>query len=232
MTASGLPSASYPQNIANLPVKENGIIIWANDVNQLESEVEAIETAIGVNPQIEYSPPFGPPVTYASESAKISAWGLGLNNPYLSLELDNFGVQWQQSSEPNGVDFQIQHPPMQVKYDTHGYFDGTLMTARATGLYLITQRQQWQYRPVGWCRCCCWVNGNQRRQCVWSYDQFPQGSDYYGQTYNGEYGETWTSHFEHLAQGDQVRLTLGNATDVQQLQCVSSTFEAYYLRNL
>jgi hypothetical protein len=224
--------ASFPQSIASWTDRINGEIIWAADPNSLAAEIIAIETAIGVNPQIEYSPPFGPPVTYASESAKISAWGLGLNNPYISLELDTFNVQWQQSSEPNGVDFQIQHPPFRVKYDTHGYFDGTCMTVRATGLYLITQHQQWEYRPRGWCRSCCWVNGNRRRQDIFHYDSFPQGSDYYGQTYNGEYGETETAHFEHLVAGDTVRLTLGNATDVQQLQCVSSTFEAYFLRNL
>lgn len=224
--------AAYPKSIVSWTDRVNGEIIWAADPNSLAYEIQAIETAIGVNPQVEYSPPFGPPIQYDSESAKISAWGLGLNNPYLSLELDSFDVDWQQSTGPNGVDFQIYHPPFRVRHDTHRYFDGVCMTVRATGLYLVTQRQQWEYRPRGWCRSECHVNGERRRQCVWSFDQFPQGSNYYGQTYNGEYGETQTAHFEHMVAGDIVRVTLGNATDKQQLRCVQSSFDAYFLRNL
>jgi hypothetical protein len=222
----------FPKSIVSWTDRVNGEIIWAADPNSIAAEVVAIEKAIGINPQVEYSPPFGPPIQYASEAAKISAWGLGLNNPYLSLQLDEFDIDWQQSTNINGPDFLVSHPPFHVRRDTHNYFDGLCMTVRATGLYLVIQHQEWEYRPSGWCRNQCHVNGECRRQCVWDFDQFPQGNNRFGQTYNGERGFTDTIHFEHMVAGDLVRLFLGNATDKQHLRCHTSTFEAYFLRNL
>ena len=222
----------YPKSIVSWTDRINGEIIWAADPNSIAAEVVALENAIGVNPSVESNPPFGPPQQYSSLSSRVSAAMLQTEHPFISLELDNFRINWQQSHGLNAVDFMQFHPPFRVRHDDWHYFDGTCMTVRAAGLYLVIQNQQWEYRPSGWCRCHCRINDDVRRQCVWNFDQFPQGNNRFGQTYNGEFGYTDTIHFEILDKDDIVRLTLGNATDVDDLLCMESTFEAYYLRQM
>jgi hypothetical protein len=65
--------AIYPNSIFPWTQRQNNIdVVWAADPNELAAEIQAIESIIGTNPNIETHPPTGNNVTYGSLSSRVS----------------------------------------------------------------------------------------------------------------------------------------------------------------
>src|ERR1700735_744295 len=91
-----MATSVYPTGIISWVPRINCVdIVWANDPNSLANEITSIEQTVGVNPQIEKSPPTtiaGPTVSYGNVDARVSD---AMNNnllPYTYLKGIDFYI--------------------------------------------------------------------------------------------------------------------------------------------
>ena len=125
-------------------------IVFAVDVNTLASEIIAIETNVGVNPQIEPTPPTGLPITYASMSARLTD---AINNnqlPVCHLQNPQFFL--------NNVDKQVQNKFV-TAYDPFKMFNGVDMTIPASGWWTVSATQTWGWWDDGYVHFQITING-------------------------------------------------------------------------
>lgn len=143
------------------PVYPNGIFPWtdrvdeedidfANDINSTVADLESVETTLGTTPQIEPSPPSGNPITYPTVSARISDAMDNSQLPYVSLGASTFTC-------PNNTSGNLI--PYQRNLDPFNSYNGTDITAPASGWWIINTVQTWNWWNDGYSHHMLCLNG-------------------------------------------------------------------------
>lgn len=126
-------------------------IVFAEDVNPIVAEIESIENTIGTTPNIEPSPPQGGgPVTYSSISSRITAAMDNSNLPVVSLGNSSFTC-------PNDSSGTLI--PWQIRFDPFNCYNGTDVTAPASGWWIVTANHSWNWWNDGYSHHMLCLNG-------------------------------------------------------------------------
>lgn len=216
-----------------LAVYPNGIVPWTNrvdkvntvfaaDPNQLAAEIIAIEATVGTNPQVEYAPPVGNQVVYPSMSARLHDVQMGSQLPVVALTNNSFTVKSQT---------QIGNTFSSL-YDPFSYFNGTDITIKANGWYLITMNQKVEWYSSGFMMIRITLAGDELTSDVWSWD-FPENAD------TDSDGDSWEKNWRimsatwqgSLAAGQRISATTWNGTSKGQVTCTESYLRASYIRS-
>jgi hypothetical protein len=223
-------AAAYPNSLLNWTARVNSQTVQAADPNTLAAEIDAIESAIGTNPQNEPSPLTNSVVSYANLSQRVSAAYLQSGHPYIGIS-GSFNVSHSASLVFNpGTPTRPTGPPGTV-YPAYVGVSGNI-TIQDSGLWLINANQSWDYAQSGWVQHVLYVAGAQVRRSVFSYDQFPSGgSNSFGERFINQYGMTETTYLGRINAGSVVRVASGNYTNRSPILVESATLTAYYLRS-
>jgi hypothetical protein len=173
-------SAVYPNGIVPWsPRVDKQNTVYAADPNTLAAEIQAIEGAIGTNPQIEYAPPIGTQISYASMSARLHDVQMGNQIPACSVANNSFTVKNNGSTHVNSY---------VADYDPFSMFNGTDITIKAIGWYYITANQMFDHASSGWVEIQLSINNLVRTEDWWSWD-FPENKS----------GGSWNSSSKTLS---------------------------------
>jgi hypothetical protein len=146
-----------------VPVFPNGIFSWidrvdqqsvdfAGDINSVASDLISVESTLGTNPQKEPSPPSGgTPLTYATVSARISDAMQGAQLPVCVLS----GIPAIVNNTSAGLLNNYT-----VAYDPFSYFNGTDITIKNAGWYIVNAHQYWTWWNDGFAHQFLTVNGS------------------------------------------------------------------------
>lgn len=221
-----MTNAVFPKSIAPWTDRIDEVdVIWANDPNTLAAEIIAIETVLGVMPQVEKSPYIGNPVTYASVDARMSDLLAGTLHPWVQLSATNFYCY--NNEQYKG---QYGHCNSYNKvYDEYNLYNGSDITIQASGLYLIIGQQTWEWHDSGYCFHHCYVDNNWRCGDRWYWNFASTGPGHYQDT------RTMTTYFSTLipvTAGQRVQGISENGTSRNPYHVLSSSLSAYCLRKL
>lgn len=221
-------AASYPKTIASWTNRVDQVdTVWAADPNTLASEILAVETTVGPMPQVEPNSPAWTPVTYSSMSARVSDAMVNGRAPYAELYAANFSVGYGSALSAYGVFNNYSRVE-----DSWGYYNGSDITIRAPGVYVIDAYQAWEYYTAGYVHLMLGINNVFARGSLWQWD-FPRSGP---NVYSASYGERW-AHTEFawmgkLNTGDRVRVASDNGTPRNPYKVINSTLRICYLRSL
>jgi hypothetical protein len=216
--------ASFPKAIANWTNRINGVdIVFAADPNTLAAEIIATETSLGTVPNIEPKPPVGNPVTYANLGARVTAAMLGNNLPFVSLQTQGFNLAFQSNTLDHG-----QRVAFKTVSDVYGFYNGTDVTIRATGIYLVNNYVTWSFFTSGYVASYITINNVDERGDMWKWN-FPQSgpSD---ASYVGRWGTTSSTWMGQLNVGDRLQTVVENGTPLNPYPVVNAQMTVQYLR--
>lgn len=217
----------YPKALASWTSRIDQVdTVWANDPNTLAAEILAVEKTLGTMPQVEGSVPVGSPVTYGSVSARISDAMLQAQHPYVELHRANFNVGYGTALDGYGT-----WNTYSVVEDNWHYFNGSDITIKAPGVYILDAYQTWSAFHSGWMMLKMAVNGTYARGDRWDWNSFPTSGPH-----DAAYWERWAvtsfTWMGKLNTGDRVRIASENATTNSPYNIINSTLRLYYLRSL
>jgi hypothetical protein len=210
----------YPRALVSWTDRIDGTdIVWAADPNRLAAEIISIEQTLGSMPQVEPDPPVGKPVTYSSVSARISDAMLGGQLPYVSITNANFKLG------KGGGYYNGQFNTFnQVVSDNWNYFNGSDITIREEGVYLIDASQSWASNSTGYVMMMLVINTARMRLGRWNWADFdPDGT-------STDYASTDVHWMGTLSEGDRIRIASQNATDKNPTTVTFSNLHVQYLR--
>jgi hypothetical protein len=161
-----MATSVYPTGVIQWTPRINCVdIVWANDPNSLANELVAIETTVGINPQIEKSPPTsaaGPTVAYNTVDKRISD---AMNNnllPYTYLKGVDFWI-------PDGAQhFNVYTPTL----DPYNMYNGQDITIPCDGYWSVFGNQRWNQQGdsfVGLNMNFLYINGDWRHVDYWNW---------------------------------------------------------------
>lgn len=218
----------YPKALSSwTPRIDNVDTIWAADPNTLAAEIVSIEQTIGTMPQVESPMPVGNPVTYANLSERVNAAMLQTEHPYAELYASNFHVRY--GGPLYVLNYAIPNVFKKVS-DNWGYFNGSDITIKAPGLYLIDGFQVWSWYSSGYLLHILTVNDAIVRDDRWDWD-FPKSGPN-SENYRGHWARTGFSAMIPLNKGDRVRIFSQNSTPNKSYLVYGSSFRIYYLKSL
>lgn len=214
----------YPKALASWTDRINNVnTVWAADPNSLAAEIISMEQTLGTMPQVEGGVPVGSPVTYSSVSSRISAAMTSANNPYVELSNSNFNVGY--GTWNDGV-----FNTYKVVEDNWKYFNGSDITAKAPGVYIIDAYQTWEYYTSGYLYLMLAINNSFARGDMWKWN-FPSSGPH-DASYEGRWATTAFTWMGKLNTGDRVRIASANNTAKSPYPVVNSSLRMYYLRSL
>jgi hypothetical protein len=143
---------------------DNVNVDYAEDPNALAGEIIAIETDLGVNPQVEKNIPTGGTSTYATVDARISDTLNRGQIPVCELRGTNQNC-------PSGKPIFNTHS---VAYDPFSMFNGQDITIPCNGWWIVTSSNNWSSPRVntGFSLCTLYMNGGPMHVHCWRWD-FP-----------------------------------------------------------
>lgn len=158
---------SYPNSVFFWqPRIDQQNIVYANDPNTIASEIQAIESTIGTNPNWEFSPPTGSAVQYPTMSARVSAAMNNTELPYAVLtNLPGFFI---------GAGSQIYNSYSRLA-DPYNIWNGTVGTVPCTGWWSIFGQQKWNQHGDnfhGGNIQFIYVNGSWVEADLWNWNEF------------------------------------------------------------
>lgn len=224
-------SAAYPASVLNWTNRINSQTVFAADPNALAAEIEAIETIVGVNPQIESSALVGSSKVFSSLSARVSDAMLQRGHPFIQLQRT---TPWA-VTHSNSTTHVTQNPYGTAPYVQNGYGTQSLQSGvviiQDAGLWMIDAEQRWDYAASGWVMQELYSGGTVLRRNVFSYSQFPSsGSNTYGERFLGLNGHTQTTFLGRLSAGTRISVASGNYTSSNPLNVNSMTLALYFIR--
>jgi hypothetical protein len=197
--------AAYPSSIFPWTPRINNVnIVWAADPNSLAAEIQAIESIIGTNPNIEPDTPSGIPVTYPTVSARISGAFQGQQVPYCLVVGKNVNTLASQTAALN------------VYYKASDEFEmwnGSDLTIPFDGWYVLTHQELWDAagnRPNGLVASDLMLNGGVTTRTQWRFD-YPLPDTSWD--IMGNYGYTTMAWQGLLHAGDRVQVRSVNGTN-------------------
>lgn len=170
--------AAYPNAIFNWGTDrvDEIDVDWAEDVNSLAADLTAVEVTLGDNPQNEPYLPIdstgfnnaGP--DFSTVTQRISAVTNGTMIPVVSLSFDELYIPSTFYCGA-GTHYGFWNT-WEVAYDPFECYNGTDITCPASGWWIISSGQWWDYWTTGYHRHSFWCEGNFYRHDFWSWD-FP-----------------------------------------------------------
>lgn len=220
-------AAIYPKAVSTWTPRIDEVdIVWANDPNSLAAEIIATENTLGPMPHVESKPVVGNPISYPNVSARITDTFLGNQHPYVELSTSSFYTYYSSTGFDHG-----QYVNFRAAYDSHGYFNGSDITIKADGLYLIDSYVTWEYYNSGYVMSFIVINGVNSKSDRWSWNDFSRSgpSD---ANYGGRWATTQPMWMGSLRAGTRVRIMAENGTPKNPYQVMNAYVRCYYLRAL
>lgn len=218
-------SATYPNGIvAWTPRVDFTDIVWAADPNSLASEIMALETYVGTQPQNEASPPTGSTVNYATMSARLSAANNNALLPfcYLVNTTRNYCKAGAQQYNSYGSNV-----------DPYGMYNGNDITIPCDGYWIVRTQQRWNclgYDVDGWNFHFLYLNNNWLDFHWWQWDLPP--SNVFPTNILGSYGWNSVTWAGLLHQGDRLQTLACNATQLNPFLTDFTAMTAVCVRTL
>lgn len=219
--------AAYPQNIFQwVPRVDEQDIVYAHDPNTLASEIQAVEQAVGLNPQIESSPPAGgSPVTFASESARLTAANNNAMLPYVTLT-NTTGFycgegdrRWHSYTSLN---------------DPYSLWNGQAITIPVNGWWVVQMSHrcdQDEDRFYGRCIMWLWHDDDWLDWDHWEWtDRWEDDEYYYPDDLLGEEGRTKVMWQGPLTAGSHLQGLTHNASYCPRLRIYNMALSAICIR--
>lgn len=199
--------------------------VWANDPNSLAAEVIAVESTLGVMPQVEKSPYTGNPVTYGTVDARVSDVLAGTLQPYCSLTVNDFKVYNNQGA---GTGYG-QYVRYGKNYDPYSYYNGSDITIRATGLYIVNGWQSWEWHNSGFLHHSLFINGVWNAGDMWQWNFTGTGPQAYT---NNRFATTNFCWVGVIPAGQRLRVVAENGTNKNPYSVANSWLRLYCLRKM
>lgn len=122
-------TAAYPASIPPWSTKRNYLdIVWADHVNRLQEETQAIQTTLGIIPQRATANPGSLTPDYGTVANRIQAVARGEQIPYFRGSLRDYKI------DPNVW----SRPSLRADDDPYGMYAGTGIRLNESGTWLIT----------------------------------------------------------------------------------------------
>lgn len=122
-------TAAYPASIPPWSTKRNYLdIVWADHVNRLQEETEAIQRTLGIIPQKATANPGSLTPDYGTVAARIQAVARGEQLPYFRGSLRDYKIN------PNTW----SRPSLRADDDPFGLYAGAGIRLNESGTWLIT----------------------------------------------------------------------------------------------
>jgi hypothetical protein len=215
----------YPNGIFTWNPRIDDVnIVFANDPNQLATEIQGVETIIVTSPQKEQSPPAGNTVTFATMSSRLSA-AMGCQlMPYVSLANSNgfFIAQGAQAFNHYGKIL-----------DPYNMWNGSDITVSTSGWWSVRADQKWNQHGnnfYGLNILFLYLNGSVIDFDMWDWStaiaanlggHFSALTNVVGS--NGWSKLTWEGA---LHAGDRLQILSANATFCPGIQITNMTLKA------
>jgi hypothetical protein len=159
--------AVYPNSVFPWTARRNNLdVVWAADPNSLASEIQAIESIIGTNPNVEPNPPTGSALTYSTMSARVTD----------AMDNNNLPYSWLRNSKGFFINAGQQifnsYNTQQDPYNIWNSVDGTIP---CSGWWTISATQKWNQLGNnfrGGNVQFLLVNGNVVESDIWNWDTF------------------------------------------------------------
>jgi hypothetical protein len=221
-----MTAAIFPKSIVSWTDRvDNQDVIFANDPNSLAAEIIAMENTLGAMPQQEKAPFTGSPITYASVDARLSDAAAGNLNPYCSITVSSFFVFNQQFFGTRWGHYNT----FSKVYDPYGYYNGSDITIQASGLYLITGSQSWEWHDSGYLWHSLWIDDDWQCGHRWDWDFAPFGPAFFEADRDANTAFTWMGA---IPAGKRVRVVSENGTSRNPFRATNSWLRLYCLRKL
>ena len=221
-----MTNAVFPKSVLSWTDRIDEVnVIWANDPNSLAAEIIAMENTLGAMPQVESAPYVGNPIAYDTVGHRISDVLAGNQMPYCSVTTS---TQFVYNNQGPGS-FWGHFNTFNKVYDPFGYYNGSDITVQASGLYLITTSQQWQWHDSGYFRHSLYCGGIWMCGDRWDWNFGPFGPSYYD---NDRPAATSTTWLGPLAAGTRVQVVSENGTSFNPCEVSNSWMRMYCLRKL
>lgn len=218
--------------MAVTPVYPNGIVPWVNrvdlvntiyaiDPNTLAAEIVALEGTIGVNPQIESAPPVGNAVNYSTFGARVHDVLMGSQLPVCTVMNSSFTV-------PTSGEYGTNNSYPNAIYDPFSMTNGSGITVKATGWYVVTAQQIVDRFSSGYAHIVLNVTSGEVCDDFWNWDFPANGS---GGQWNGR-GHTMSCTWQGAIQAGQ-RIWVSTENGVgSPMGCRNAYLRASYKRTL
>lgn len=216
--------ATFPNAIFSWTNRINDTdVVWAADPNSMAAEILAIENNIGAKAQIESGVPVGNPVTYKNVSSRITGAMNGTNLPYVSLYNTQFNVGYGTAADANAVYFNFKK-----LQDTYGYFNGSDITVKASGVYAVDSYTAFQWYNQGFCASYLIINGVVNSSDYWKWNFAARGKGAYT---DDRFGVVQWSWLGTLNKGDRVRVGFENGTTRSSYRIENTSLKMQYIRS-
>ena len=216
----------FPKSILSWADRVDEVnVIWANDPNSLAAEVISIENTLGAMPQVEPSPYVGNPITYSTVGARISDVLAGNQNPYCSITTTQDFVYNNQFAGTNWGHYNT----FSKVYDPYGYYNGSDITVQASGLYLITGSQTWDYHDSGYLWHQLFIDDLWMAGHRWDWDFAGFGPAFFEPVRQANTAFTWMGA---IPAGKRIRVVSENGTSFNPYPISNSWLRLYCLRKL
>jgi hypothetical protein len=235
MTIASYPNAQFSWGTDRV----DGITVdWANDVNSLAAEVVAVEGAVGDNPQNEpYLPAdstgfnaAGP--NFSSASQRMSAITNGTMTPVVSLSFDELYIPNTFSCGP-GTQYGFWNN-WDRRYDPWNCYNGVDITCPASGWWIVSSGQWWDWYSTGYHRHSFWCGGDFYRHDFWDWDF--DGNRYGGYWWTNDYVQrpTFTSFTWQgvILAGQRMQILSENGTPHTPHRTYNGDFKATWIRSV
>lgn len=223
--------AIYPAAVATWTDRLNQIdTIWAQDPNSLAAEILALESTLGVMPQQEKFPVIGSaPITYATVDARLTAIAQAAQLPVVSLTNSE---QWVPNNQSSATNYGQWNSYRQA-YDPFGMYNGTDITIPATGWWLVTAGQKWDWWSNGYHGMWLYIDNDYAEHHHWFWDFPENGSHGYWRTEDNleREAKTHISWQGILNQGQRLRILSENGSSDTPHRSYSQTFSVSMLRS-
>lgn len=222
----------YPKGIAAWSDKQNEIdVVFAADPNELAAEVLAVETTLGVEPQIEKSPLTGNPIAYATVDARISDQLAHRQIPVVSL---NSGEQFFENFQGVGT-FYGEFNTYDKVFDPFDMYNGADVTIPITGWWIVTVGQFWDWFSTGYHALHMFINDVWFRSCIpwhWDFAGNQPGSWWWGGLESNPLrpAHTTITHQGILQAGDRIRINSENGCPHSPHRAFNMDFQACFVR--
>ena len=225
-----MATAVYPNGILQWTPRIDQVnVIFANDVNTLAVELDAVEATVGTTPQVESNPPAGSPVNYATLSSRVSDANNNALLPFVSVTSPaGFFIGSGQQ--------QFNHYNTQL-VDPYRIWNGTDLTIPCNGWWSIRADQKWNQHGnnfEGLNILFLYLNGNwiDFNQWDWSAWLAQPGQVHQAANNLGSNGWTQLRWEGMLHKGDRIQLLSANATYCPGIQITNMTLKAFCHRTV
>lgn len=207
--------------------------VYANDPNSIASEVISVEKTLGIMPQVEKNPATGhATLPYADVDTRLSAAAAGVTRPYVELTFPQQVINNGNTFAANVGNAPGKSNTYTVSADTWGYYNGTDVTIRSNGMYLIHAKQSWPFNSAGYVGLHLYLNTAWESTDIWDWSMFAQsGPTKWDKTgFNERRGLTQVSWMGTLSKGDRVQIVSENGTPSTTQTCLFGALRVYDAR--